>query len=229
MPNIPQIPWSMPPDWQAAVTPYLNPAEAQRLNENLQREYSTGAVIYPPAERIFAALEYTPFEHVRAVWLGQDPYHEPGQACGLSFAVGPTVPPPRSLCNIMQEYATDPGLPPPPDLDLSIWARRGVLLLNTVLTVREHAAASHRGMGWEALTAAILTALAYKNTPVAFILLGRDARSYKQMVFRYPHVIFEAAHPSPLSAYHGFFGCRLFSNVNQLLASRGAPPIDWRL
>ena len=226
---IPQLPYAMPEDWQAAVAPFLATEDMERLNQNLVAEYQTGATIYPPAPCVFAALRYTPYARVRAVWLGQDPYHEEGQACGLSFAVGAGIPAPRSLCNMMQEYQDDLGIPAPRAIDLTRWAAQGVLMLNTVLTVRAHEAGSHRGLGWEAVTAAILKAVVAKPTPVAFILLGRDARSYKPLVFQWPHVVFEAAHPSPLSAHRGFFGCRLYSTVNALLASRGAPPLDWRL
>jgi uracil-DNA glycosylase len=185
--------------------------------------------VYPPHEQVFAALHLTPFVDTRVVILGQDPYHGPGQAHGLCFSVAGNVPPPPSLVNIFKELHSDLGIEPPPRGDLSPWARQGVLLLNTTLTVRRGAAASHQGKGWETFTDEVIRVVGAKPHPVVFILWGSHARRKKQLLATDRHVIIESAHPSPLSAHNGFFGSRPFSRTNAALEAAGLRPIDWRL
>ena len=223
----PKIPDDMPDDWQEAIRPFYEGGKT--LTENLQKEYQGGSQIYPARCKVFSALAATPFSKVRAVLLGQDPYHDVGQAIGKSFAVPSGVRPPPSLKNIFKEYEMDLGLPKPENTTLSNWCRNGVLLLNTVLTVRAHCPRSHRGIGWEDLTDAILKAIAAKNATIAFILLGNDAKKCKDIVDNGRHVVFEASHPSPFSANRGFFRSRPFTTVNQRLIEKGAQPIEWLL
>lgn len=194
----------------------------------MKREYATKTV-YPDMYSIFNALKLTPLSKVRAVILGQDPYHEPGQAMGLCFSVGDSTRLPPSLVNIYKELESDLGLPPSKSGDLSCWARQGVLLLNTVLTVRRGEANSHRRMGWEQLTDRIISCVNEKKEPVVFILWGREARSKKSLITSGRHLVIESAHPSPLSAYYGFFGSRPFSRANSFLEENGVQPIDWRV
>lgn len=185
--------------------------------------------VYPPPEQVFAALHLTPYAATRVVILGQDPYHGPGQAHGLCFSVADGVAPPPSLVNIFRELHDDVGVAPPGHGDLSAWARQGVLLLNTTLTVRRGAAASHQGKGWETFTDRVISAVAAKPHPVVFILWGNPARRKKALVDTGRHTIIESAHPSPLSAHNGFFGSRPFSRANRALAAAGLEPIDWSL
>ncbi|MBR1739517.1 MAG: uracil-DNA glycosylase [Ruminococcus sp.] len=196
------------------------------LREFLKREYARNTV-YPDMYDIFNALRYTPYEQVKAVIIGQDPYHGPGQAHGLCFSVRKGVQMPPSLINIFKELNADLGIPMPASGELTGWAKQGVLLLNTVLTVRAGAANSHRGKGWEQLTDAVIMKLDQRQEPIAFILWGANARQKAQLITNPAHAIFTAAHPSPLSAYNGFFGCRHFSGVNGFLAKNGIEPIDW--
>lgn len=186
--------------------------------------------IYPPAGDIFNALKNTPFENVKAVLLGQDPYHAKGQAHGLCFSVQRGTPLPPSLKNIYTEIENDLGIQMPKDNgDLTPWAKQGVLMLNTTLTVREGMAGSHRGHGWEILTDRIIEIVNEKPEPVAFILWGANAKSKLPLITAKQHFIFTAAHPSPLSAYNGFFGCRHFSGVNRFLCDNGIEPINWQI
>lgn len=185
--------------------------------------------VYPPPEQVFAALHLTPYAATRVVILGQDPYHGPGQAHGLCFSVADGVAPPPSLVNIFRELHDDVGVAPPGHGDLSAWARQGVLLLNTTLTVRRGAAASHQGKGWETFTDRVISAVAAKPHPVVFILWGSPARRKKALVDTGRHTIIESAHPSPLSAHNGFFGSRPFSRANRALSAAGLEPIDWSL
>ena len=178
---------------------------------------------------IFNALHYTSYADTKVLILGQDPYHEPGQAHGLSFSVQPNVPPPPSLVNIFKELETDLGCTVPNNGCLEPWARQGVLLLNTVLTVQAHRANSHRDKGWEIFTDKIISLLNQREKPVAFILWGSPARRKKAMITNPQHFIVESPHPSPLSAYRGFFGSRPFSKVNKFLESVGEEPINWQL
>ena len=217
-----------------AWTPYLEQElRAPYFAALLQRVGAARAAgtVYPPEERTFFALTATPPERVRAVILGQDPYHEPGQAMGLAFSVpqGERLPP--SLRNIFMELHTDLGLPQPSGGDLTPWAERGVLLLNTVLTVGRGAANSHAAWGWQRFTDAVLAALAALPQPVAFVLWGGHAQKKAALAADspYPRLVLQAPHPSPLSAYRGFFGSRPFSKINAFLESAGSRAIDWRL
>ena len=178
---------------------------------------------------IFNALHYTPYSAVKVVILGQDPYHERGQAHGLSFSVQPGVEPPPSLQNIFQELHTDLGCRIPNNGCLKPWAEQGVLLLNAVLTVREHNANSHQGKGWEHFTDRIIRLLNERERPIAFILWGNYARQKKRLITSPQHLIIESAHPSPLSATRGFFGSRPFSRVNEFLKAHGETPVDWQI
>lgn len=191
-------------------------------------ERAAGAV-YPPHEEVFAALHLTPFAAVKVVILGQDPYHGPGQAHGLCFSVNPGVRQPPSLVNIFKELESDLGIEAASGGDLRPWARQGVLLLNTTLTVRAHQAASHQGQGWETFTDEVIRAVGAKTEPVVFILWGSHARKKKALVDQRLHTIIESPHPSPLSAHRGFFGSRPFSAANAALEAAGRAPIDWRL
>lgn len=185
--------------------------------------------IYPPADQVFAALAMTPYDRVRVLLLGQDPYHDDGQAHGLCFSVPPGVPSPPSLMNIFRELHDDLGCPVPRHGCLASWARQGVLLLNTVLTVRAHAAHSHRGKGWEKFTDAVIRKVNEKRDPVVFVLWGRPAQQKTKWIDHQRHAIVTAAHPSPLSAHRGFFGSRPFSAVNQVLRQWSQGEVDWCL
>lgn len=198
-----------------------------KLRSFLKSEYSSMR-IFPDMNDIFNAMRYTSYGDVRAVILGQDPYHGFGQAHGLCFSVKKGVEPPPSLKNIYKEMSGDIGLIPPSHGELTSWAKGGVLLLNTVLTVREGQANSHRGMGWEIFTDEVIRRLNEREKPVVFILWGGNARSKKPLITGKQHLILEAAHPSPLSAYNGFFGCRHFSKCNDFLMQSGIEQIDWR-
>lgn len=198
----------------------------QRIRSFLKAEYANPAfAVYPDMYDIFNALKITDYHAVKAVILGQDPYHGPNQAHGLSFSVRKGIPAPPSLVNIFKEYCDDLGLPMPRSGDLTPWAQNGVLLLNTVLTVRGGAAASHRGMGWEKFTDRIIELLNKREEPIVFLLWGGFAKSKASLITNKQHHILTAAHPSPLSAYNGFFGCHHFSKANALLSE----PIDWKL
>ena len=199
-----------------------------QLREFLKYEYSHYRV-YPNMYDIFNALKYTDYNDVKAVILGQDPYHGPGQAHGLCFSVKEGVEPPPSLKNIFSELHNDVGVPIPRSGELTKWAQRGVLLLNTALTVREGQANSHRGKGWERLTDAIISKLNVREKPMVFILWGGNARTKKPLIDGRRHLILESAHPSPLSAYNGFFGNRHFSRTNEFLVRNGTEPVDWNL
>lgn len=216
-------------NWDSLLTGEFESSYYQKLRAFLKREYSSRN-IFPNMNDIFNALRYTDYNDVKAVLLGQDPYHGAGQAHGLCFSVRKGVPPPPSLKNIFKELKSDTGI----DVrvgtgDLSLWAKRGVLLLNTVLTVREGAPGSHKNMGWENLTDKIISLLNEREKPVVFLLWGAFAKSKKDLITNPSHLILEAAHPSPLSAYNGFFGCKHFSNTNSFLTSTGQTPIDWSL
>ena len=187
------------------------------------------ATVYPPHDEVFAALHLTPFSEVKAVILGQDPYHGPNQAHGLCFSVRPGISPPPSLQNIFKELEADLGYPPPSHGCLDSWAQQGVLLLNSSLTVRQGRAASHQGKGWETFTDEVLRAVNDKPERVVFILWGAAARKKKTLIDRSRHAIIESAHPSPLSASNGFFGSRPFSRANAALEAAGRTPIDWRI
>lgn len=198
-----------------------------KIRNFLAREYKNPAYsIYPDMYDIFNALKITDYDDVKAVILGQDPYHGVGQAHGLSFSVKKGIQPPPSLVNIFKEYNDDLGFPIPTSGDLTKWAENGVLLLNTVLTVQGGLAASHKGIGWEIFTDRVITLLNEREKPIVFILWGRFARDKKKLITNPNHYIIESAHPSPLSAYNGFFGSKPFSKANSYLAN---DPIDWKL
>ena len=215
-------------DWGQYLKEEMAQPYYRQLRQFLIGEYSTKQV-YPDMYSIFNALHYTSYADTKVLILGQDPYHEPGQAHGLSFSVQPNVPPPPSLVNIFKELETDLGCTVPNNGCLEPWARQGVLLLNTVLTVQAHRANSHRDKGWEIFTDKIISLLNQREKPVAFILWGSPARRKKAMITNPQHFIVEYPHPSPLSAYRGFFGSRPFSKVNKFLESVGEEPINWQL
>lgn len=215
-------------DWGQYLKEEMAQPYYRQLRQFLIGEYSTKQV-YPDMYSIFNALHYTSYADTKVLILGQDPYHEPGQAHGLSFSVQPNVPPPPSLVNIFKELETDLGCTVPNNGCLEPWARQGVLLLNTVLTVQAHRANSHRDKGWEIFTDKIISLLNQREKPVAFILWGSPARRKKAMITNPQHFIVESPHPSPLSAYRGFFGSRPFSRVNKFLESVGEKPINWQL
>lgn len=197
-----------------------------RLREFLKREYSS-RTIYPSMFDIFNSMKKTAFKDVKAVILGQDPYHEKGQAMGLSFSVPAGVEKPPSLVNIFKELHSETGMEIPASGDLTGWANQGVLLLNAVLTVREHAANSHKGKGWEEFTDSVIKKISDGRENVVFLLWGGNARSKKPLIDGAKHLILECAHPSPLSAYNGFFGCGHFIKANEYLIKHGKTPIEW--
>lgn len=214
-------------DWDEIIGEEFKKDYYIRLREFLKEEYAKHTV-YPDMYSIFNALKLTPYKDVRVVILGQDPYHEPNQAHGLCFSVQDGTPLPPSLKNIYKELEADLGIPPSKSGDLTKWAKQGVLLLNTVLTVRRGEANSHKGKGWELLTDEIIRKLNDKTEPVVFILWGANARSKKSLITNPIHGIIESAHPSPLSAFNGFFGSRPFSRTNKFLILNRIPPINWK-
>lgn len=197
--------------------------------QNFVREERLRGPVFPPADEVFAALHLTSLADTQVVILGQDPYHGAGQAHGLCFSVRRGVPVPPSLRNMHKELRDDLGCPVPTHGNLEHWARQGVLLLNTTLTVREGAAASHQGRGWETFTDHVITAVSAKTSPVVFLLWGAASRKKKSLIDTDRHVVIESAHPSPLSAHNGFFGSRPFSRANQALRESGREPIDWAI
>ncbi len=215
-------------DWDERLKGEFDKPYYQELRQFLIEEYRHH-VVYPNMHDIFNALKYTSFSDTKVVILGQDPYHGPGQAHGLCFSVQKGVEPPPSLQNIFKELMSDVGIDRPQHGELTCWARQGVLLLNTVLTVREHEPNSHKGKGWEILTDRIISELNNKQTPVVFLLWGANARSKKTLITNPLHVKLETVHPSPLSAYNGFFGCRHFSKANAILEASGQTAIDWNV
>ena len=221
----------MPPisnDWAAALKEEYKKPYYRDLFLKVNQEYQTRQ-IFPAADDIFNAFHLTPLKDVKVVILGQDPYHNIGQAHGLSFSVKPGVEIPPSLVNIYQELKDDLGCYIPDNGYLVKWANQGVLLLNTVLTVRAHQANSHRGIGWEEFTNAVIEILDKEDRPIVFLLWGRPDQNKMSMLHNPKHLILTAPHPSPLSAYRGFFGCRHFSKTNQFLEEHGLTPIDWQI
>lgn len=215
-------------DWNDYLAAEFKEDYYLQLREFLKEEYKT-RVIYPSMYDIFNALHYTSYHECKVVILGQDPYHGPGQAHGLSFSVKPGVKAPPSLMNIFKELHDDLGCKVPDNGCLRPWAEQGVLLLNTVLTVREHQANSHKGIGWERFTDKVISVLNEREKPLAFILWGGPARRKKSMITNPNHFIVESPHPSPLSAFGGFFGSKPFSKVNDFLCSTVQEPIDWQI
>ncbi|MBQ7116778.1 MAG: uracil-DNA glycosylase [Clostridia bacterium] len=215
-------------DWDEILKDEWEKPYYKQLRQFLKKEYSTYQ-IYPDMHDIFNALKYTSFADCKAVIIGQDPYHEPGQAHGLCFSVKPGVPLPPSLKNIYKELESDLGIPPAKNGYLEKWAKSGVLMLNNVLTVRRANANSHKDKGWEQFTDAVIEKLNEKETPVIFILWGANARKKCDKITNPIHKKLISVHPSPLSAYGGFFGCKHFSKCNELLTEAGLEPIDWSL
>ena len=213
-------------DWDDVLRGEFEKDYYLKLREFLKKEYFSTRV-YPPMEDIFNALRLTSYENTRVVILGQDPYHGYGQAHGLCFSVKPGVKKPPSLQNIFKELYLELGIPEPESGELTGWAKEGVLLLNTTLTVREGLPQSHKNQGWEILTDRIIGKINEKASPVVFILWGGNARAKKSLITNKRHLILECAHPSPLSAYNGFFGCGHFKAANDFLVSIGERPIDW--
>lgn len=215
-------------DWDQVLEGEFDKDYYRLLREFLKKEYSTQTV-YPSMYDIFNALKATPYENVKVVLLGQDPYHGPGQAHGMCFSVKKGVAPPPSLVNIFKELQADTGCTPPQHGCLESWAEQGVLLLNTVLTVRAGQANSHKGMGWEVFTDNVIRKLNEREKPMVFLLWGSNAQIKSAYITNPAHLILKAPHPSPLSAYRGFFGCRHFSLANKFLEENNIPAIDWQI
>ncbi len=216
--------------WDALLAPEAEKDYYKELRAFLKSEYlHSGFAIYPPMNDIFNAFKYTDYNMVRAVIIGQDPYHGEGQAHGLCFSVKKGVEQPPSLKNIFKELKSDLDIEPPNHGELTQWAESGVMLLNSVLTVRAHNAGSHRNKGWEIFTDRAISLLNEREDPICFILWGGYARAKKNLITNSHHLILEAAHPSPLSAYNGFFGCRHFSKCNEFLKSIGKEEIKWQI
>lgn len=215
-------------DWDEVLKGEFEKEYYLKLREFLKQEYFTRK-IFPDMYDIFNALKYTPYNNVKAVIIGQDPYHGEGQAHGLCFSVREGIEKPPSLKNIFKELHDDTGFTEPENGTLTKWAEDGVLLLNAVLTVREGQANSHQGKGWEIFTDTVISHLNKREKPMVFILWGRNARNKKTLITNPAHKILEAAHPSPLSAYNGFFGCRHFSEANKFLKANGIEEINWQI
>ena len=216
------------PSWQEHLQQEFDKPYFEELIQFVKKEYAQGTC-YPPGKLIFNAFNLCPLSKVKVVLIGQDPYHEPGQAHGLCFSVNDGVPFPPSLRNIFQEIQTDLGKPVPASGNLTRWAEQGVMLLNATLTVRAHAAASHQKRGWEEFTDATIAALNKQDRPIVFMLWGRPAQQKSSMLDNPKHLVLTAPHPSPLSAYRGFMGCRHFSKANDFLRSNSRTPIDWQI
>jgi len=226
---VPAAQINLDPSWRDKVGDYLLAPPMQALAEFLREEKARGKRIYPPGNRIFAALDATPFDQAKVVILGQDPYHGPGQAHGLSFSVPPGVDIPPSLLNIFKEIERDLGFARPRHGCLESWAKQGVLLLNAVLTVEAGQAGSHQGRGWEGFTDHVVQTLDREKDGLVFMLWGSYAQAKGKIIDARRHCVLRAPHPSPLSAHRGFIGCGHFSAANRWLAGRQLAPIDWRL
>lgn len=215
--------------WDEILADVFASDKYKAIREFLKEEYFS-RTIYPPMNDLYNCFRYTPYDKVKCVILGQDPYHNPGQAHGLCFSVQEGVEPPPSLKNIYKEQKDDLGIIQPDDYGcLTKWAENGVLLLNTVLTVRADSANSHKDCGWQWFTDTVIERLSERETPMVFMLWGANARSKKRLIDTSKHLVLECAHPSPLSASNGFFGCRHFSKCNEFLSQHGMEPIDWQL
>lgn len=215
-------------DWLPFLKDEFSKPYYKELYYFVKKEYSE-YVIFPPSDEIFSALEITPINDVKVVIIGQDPYHEKDQAHGMSFSVKPGIKTPPSLQNMYKELHDELGLYIPNNGYLDKWARQGVLLLNTVLTVREGAANSHKGKGWEQFTDAVIEAVNKQDRPVVYLLWGSNARAKKKLITNPKHLVLETVHPSPLSAYNGFFGCGHFAKANEYLKQNGIEQIDWQI
>ena len=213
--------------WKRELAPEFDKDYFRELTDFVRGEYLSGKQIYPAARNIFNAFNLCPVDSVRVVIIGQDPYHEPGQAMGLCFSVPDGITPPPSLQNIYREIESDLGRPSSTHGDLTHWAKQGVLLLNSTLTVRAHIAASHSGMGWETFTDSVIRTVAQTRKHVVYMLWGSYAQKKAALVDNAQNLVLKTVHPSPLSAYRGFFGCKHFSRANEYLAQHGKSPIDW--
>ena len=222
------MPLTIPASWQGPLAPELAKPYIQKLEQFLAAERATNTV-FPPEADTLAALHLTPYDGVKVVLLGQDPYHDDGQAHGLCFSVRPGLKPPPSLVNMFKELHADIGCPMPRHGHLVSWARQGVLMLNSVLTVRAHGANSHKNRGWETFTDAIIAVVSAGQKPVVFVLWGAYAQKKARLIDATRHRIIQSAHPSPLSARNGFFGSRPYSMINAALAEYGHTAIDWQL
>ena len=215
-------------DWDEILRPEFEKPYYKKLRTILANEYKT-QTIYPDMYDIFNAFKYTSYQNTKVVILGQDPYHGEGQAHGLCFSVQKGVTPPPSLVNIFKELNAELGIPIASHGELTDWAKQGVLLLNTSLTVRQACANSHKGLGWEQFTDSVIEKLNEREKPMVFLLWGNNARSKTKLITNKNHLILACAHPSPLSAYNGFFGCNHFIKTNEFLKSTGQPPVDWQI
>ena len=215
-------------DWQELIASERQKDYFRGLKEFVDGEYEK-TTVYPPRDELYTAFKLTPLDSVRVVILGQDPYHGEGQAHGLAFSVKPGVAVPKSLVNIYKELSDELGCYIPDNGNLTKWAEQGVLMLNTVLTVRQHEAGSHRGKGWETFTDNVIRQIDRIDRPVVFMLWGAPAEKKKALLTNPKHLVLTSAHPSPLSAYRGFFGCGPFSKCNEFLAANGSSPIDWQI
>lgn len=219
----------MEASWKEELSGEFSKAYFQQIILHLRTEKATGKTIYPPGSLIFNAFDKTPFDNVKVVILGQDPYHGPGQAMGLSFSVPKGIPPPPSLVNIYKELLADIGMPIPNHGDLTQWATEGVLLLNAALTVRAGEPNSHAQIGWHDFTNAVIRHISQSKKGVVFLLWGKFAQQKQELIDETRHHVLKAAHPSPFSVHNGFFGCKHFSKTNELLMKEGLDPIDWKL
>ncbi|MGR6088913.1 MAG: uracil-DNA glycosylase [Arcticibacter sp.] len=220
---------ALEPGWRSVLKDELGMPYMRQLKQFLLEEKSNGQTVYPPGPMMFNAFNCTPWDKVRVVILGQDPYHGPGQAHGLCFSVPKGIPHPPSLRNIFKELSSDCGISVPQSGDLTSWARQGVLLLNATLSVRDGQAGSHQNKGWEEFTDTVIKKLSSSKKGLVFILWGRYARNKAAIIDKSIHHVLESAHPSPLSAYAGFFGCKHFTSTITLLVNDGGSPIDWNL
>jgi uracil-DNA glycosylase len=225
---MPQVKPQIESSWEEQLHDEFSASYFAELKEFLVAEKEKYAV-YPPGSQIFNAFNFTPFDDVRVVIIGQDPYHGKGQAHGLCFSVPYGVAPPPSLVNIFKEINRDLGISIPSNGNLEHWARQGVLLLNATLTVRANQAGSHQGKGWETFTNAVIKRLSDKRAGLVFLLWGKYAQAKEEIIDTKKHYVLKAAHPSPFSAYNGFFGCKHFSKTNEILSRHAIPAIDWRL
>jgi len=227
--NVSESQVKLEPSWKARVGAWFEREDMRALAQFLRQRKAAGISIYPPGPEMFAAFAATPFDQVKVVILGQDPYHGPGQAHGLCFSVRPGVPVPPSLVNMYKEIKRDLGLPPPDHGWLMPWAKQGVLLLNAVLSVEHGRAGAHQGKGWEGFTDHVVDVLNRERDGLAFLLWGSYAQAKGRVIDTARHRVFKTSHPSPLSAHRGFIGCGHFSAVNAWLCQRGHTPIDWSL
>ncbi len=219
----------IPQSWQPLLSDEIKKEYFIELNNFLNQEITEGIELFPPPNDIFTALRLTPYDKIKVVIVGQDPYHDNGQAHGLCFSVNPGIKIPASLRNIFKELHDDLGLKPATDGFLGKWAQQGVLMINSTLTVRAHQAGSHKGHGWEQFTDQLIRKVNAKSRPVVFVLWGGHAKAKAKLITAPQHIIISSAHPSPLSAYRGFFGSRPSSKINRALTEHGHQPIDWQL